>query len=59
MIHEVAHIIAGYEAHHGDKWKRICLELGGTLERYRITKKTWGKDRNERYGSNQVLHPTP
>lgn len=47
MTHELAHIIAGKEAGHNEEWKRICLELGGTLNRYRITKKKWAKDRNE------------
>lgn len=49
MLHEIAHIIAGKNAGHGEEWKRICLELGGTLNRYRITKKKWAKDR-----SNQI-----
>ena len=30
MLHELAHCIAGREAAHGPKWRKVCLALGGT-----------------------------
>jgi hypothetical protein len=32
MLHEVAHLIAGYGHGHNDKWRRILLKIGGTLD---------------------------
>jgi len=28
VLHEIAHAIAGYEAHHGPAWERACLLVG-------------------------------
>jgi predicted SprT family Zn-dependent metalloprotease len=30
LLHEVAHALAGYEAHHGPKWERIARDIGFT-----------------------------
>ena len=28
ILHEIAHAIAGFKAHHGYKWKQACIKLG-------------------------------
>jgi predicted SprT family Zn-dependent metalloprotease len=33
ILHEIAHAIAGLEAGHGPKWRRICQKIGATPER--------------------------
>ena len=30
MLHELAHCIAGRDAAHGPRWRKVCLALGGT-----------------------------
>lgn len=27
ILHEIAHAIAGYEAGHGEAWKKVCIEI--------------------------------
>lgn len=56
MKHEIAHLIAGKEAGHGDEWKRICLELGGSLKSYRLTKKKWSKSRVKEEINDSLEH---
>ncbi|WP_234698877.1 SprT family zinc-dependent metalloprotease [Poriferisphaera corsica] len=33
LLHEIAHAIAGAKAGHGEKWKRVCIEIGARPER--------------------------
>lgn len=28
ILHEIAHAIAGYEAGHGEEWKKVCIKIG-------------------------------
>ncbi len=28
ILHEIAHVLAGWEAQHGDEWKKKCVEIG-------------------------------
>ena len=44
VLHEVAHLIAGYKYHHGDVWRRALLKIGGTLKEFPITKRFWSAD---------------
>ena len=30
MLHELAHVIAGRSAAHGERWRKICKQIGGT-----------------------------
>ena len=48
MLHEVAHLIAGYEAHHGDKWRRVCINIGGTLSKFRLNSTWISKDMHKK-----------
>lgn len=34
ILHEIAHVLAGHEAHHNDKWKKMCIKVGAKPERY-------------------------
>lgn len=38
LLHEIAHLIAGYKNSHNDRWRRACLRIGGTIEEFPITK---------------------
>ena len=34
ILHEIAHILVGYDAAHGIVWKNKCIEIGGNGEIY-------------------------
>ena len=34
IVHQIAHVIAGVEAGHGERWKEVARRLGGTAEVY-------------------------
>lgn len=33
ILHEIAHGLAGREAHHGPEWKKVCVQIGAKPER--------------------------
>jgi len=33
ILHEIAHAIAGFDAHHGYQWKLACIKIGAKPER--------------------------
>lgn len=33
ILHEIAHAIAGFKAHHGHTWKMVCIHIGAKPER--------------------------
>ena len=56
MLHEVAHLIAGYKYHHGDVWRRALLKIGGTLKEFPITKRFWSADMHRKTRHDYLLH---
>lgn len=40
VLHEFAHCIAGLDAAHGPKWKRICQQIGGITSLYHTLEAT-------------------
>jgi predicted SprT family Zn-dependent metalloprotease len=33
ILHEIAHALAGRDAHHGPRWKKVCRQIGATPQR--------------------------
>lgn len=45
MLHEIAHALAGYKAHHNAQWQSICRAIGGDGQRTYSTANTVTVDR--------------
>lgn len=44
ILHEIAHVMAGYRAGHGWQWKRVARSIGCSAERcHNVTTKTGAK----------------